>query len=100
MCSSLRAQKPVNHSGAIVNIIWGPMSQVLVMIFIFGNTLKTTFEAIIFLFVMHPFDVGDRCLIDGVQVPTNFSKIVRLPLDDEIQGSNMCNGVSFILPLS
>lgn len=53
-----------NHSG-------GSMSQVLVMIFIFGNTLKTTFEAIIFLFVMHPFDVGDRCLIDGVQVPTN-----------------------------
>lgn len=26
------------------------------------------FESIIFLFVMHPFDVGDRCEIDGVQV--------------------------------
>lgn len=75
------------------------MWQVLVMIFIFGNTLKTTFEAIIFLFVMHPFDVGDRCLIDGVQVPSN-SKIVRLPLDDEIQGSNMCNDAFLILPLS
>lgn len=34
----------------------------------FGNTCKTAFEAIIFVFVVHPFDVGDRCLIDGVQV--------------------------------
>lgn len=43
-------------------------SQVVVVAFIFGNTCKTIFEAIIFLFVMHPFDVGDRCEIDGVQV--------------------------------
>lgn len=44
-------------------------SQMLLVVFVFGNTCKTVFEAIIFLFVMHPFDVGDRCLIDGVQVP-------------------------------
>ena len=43
-------------------------SQLLLVAFIFGNTCKTIFEAIIFLFVMHPFDVGDRCEIDGVQV--------------------------------
>ncbi|GLT44291.1 hypothetical protein SLA2020_181970 [Shorea laevis] len=43
-------------------------SQLVVLAFIFGNTLKTIFEAIIFLFVMHPFDVGDRCDIDGVQM--------------------------------
>ena len=43
-------------------------SQLLVAVFIFGNTLKTIFEAIIFLFVMHPFDVGDRCEVDGMQV--------------------------------
>ncbi|KAM0949795.1 putative mechanosensitive ion channel MscS, LSM domain superfamily [Dioscorea sansibarensis] len=43
-------------------------SQVLLAVFMFGNTLKTTFEAIIFLFVMHPFDVGDRCEIEGVQM--------------------------------
>lgn len=43
-------------------------SQVLLVVFIFGNSCKTTFEAIIFLFVMHPYDVGDRCEIDGVQV--------------------------------
>ncbi|GAU27988.1 hypothetical protein TSUD_373830 [Trifolium subterraneum] len=43
-------------------------SQLLLVVFVFGNTAKTTFEAIIFVFVMHPFDVGDRCVIDGVQM--------------------------------
>lgn len=43
-------------------------SQMLLVAFMFGNTCKTTFEAIIFLFVMHPFDVGDRCEVDGVQM--------------------------------
>lgn len=43
-------------------------SQLIVAVFVFGNTLKKVFEAIIFLFVMHPYDVGDRCEIEGVQV--------------------------------
>ncbi|KAJ8755702.1 hypothetical protein K2173_022682 [Erythroxylum novogranatense] len=43
-------------------------SQLLLLAFIFGNTCKTVFESIIFLFVIHPFDVGDRCEIDGVQM--------------------------------
>jgi len=46
-------------------------SQLLLVVFMFGNTAKTVFEAIIFVFVMHPFDVGDRCVIDGVQVVFN-----------------------------
>jgi small-conductance mechanosensitive channel len=46
-------------------------SQLLLVVFVFGNTAKTIFEAIIFVFVMHPFDVGDRCVIDGVQVVFN-----------------------------
>ncbi|KAF3946626.1 hypothetical protein CMV_027130 [Castanea mollissima] len=43
-------------------------SQLLLVVFVFGNTCRTVFEAIIFLFVMHPFDVGDRCEVDGVQM--------------------------------
>ncbi|GJN21792.1 hypothetical protein PR202_gb09308 [Eleusine coracana subsp. coracana] len=43
-------------------------SQLLLAVFVFGNTLKTVFEAIVFLFVMHPFDVGDRCEIEDVQL--------------------------------
>ncbi|KAJ0763878.1 putative mechanosensitive ion channel MscS, LSM domain superfamily [Helianthus annuus] len=43
-------------------------SQLVLVAFVFGNTCKTMFEAIIFLFIVHPFDVGDRCEIDGVQM--------------------------------
>lgn len=43
-------------------------SQLVLAAFMFGNTCKNIFEAIIFVFVMHPFDVGDRCVIDGVEV--------------------------------
>ncbi|CAN6481607.1 unnamed protein product [Victoria cruziana] len=43
-------------------------SQLLLAVFIFGNTCKTVFESIIFLFAVHPYDVGDRCEIDGVQM--------------------------------
>ncbi|KAL1531337.1 mechanosensitive ion channel protein 10-like isoform X2 [Salvia divinorum] len=43
-------------------------SQMLLVVFMFGNTAKTVFEAMIFVFVVHPFDVGDRCVIDGVQM--------------------------------
>ncbi|KAI3730313.1 hypothetical protein L1987_61482 [Smallanthus sonchifolius] len=43
-------------------------SQLLLIAFVFGNACKTTFEAIIFLFIVHPFDVGDRCEINGVQM--------------------------------
>lgn len=48
-------------------------SQILLVVFMFGNSCRLVFEAIIFLFVMHPFDVGDRCEIDGVQVSTQGS---------------------------
>ncbi|KAI3977792.1 hypothetical protein MKX01_040537 [Papaver californicum] len=43
-------------------------SQLLLVAFMFGNTCKMVFEALIFLFVMHPFDVGDRCEVEGVQM--------------------------------
>ncbi|TVU12155.1 hypothetical protein EJB05_45785, partial [Eragrostis curvula] len=43
-------------------------SQLLVVVFIFGNACKTVFEALIFVFIMHPYDVGDRCVIDGTQM--------------------------------
>ncbi|KAL5557791.1 hypothetical protein UlMin_034002 [Ulmus minor] len=43
-------------------------SQLLLAAFIFGNTCKNIFEAVIFLFVMHPFDVGDRCEVEGIQM--------------------------------
>ncbi|KAL8529799.1 hypothetical protein ACS0TY_007022 [Phlomoides rotata] len=52
-------------------------SQVLLATFMFGNTCKTTFESIIFLFVLHPFDVGDRVEIDGVQLIVDEMSILK-----------------------
>lgn len=51
-------------------------SQVVVVAFIFGNMCKIVFESIIYLFVIHPFDVGDRCEIDGVQVNSKIQTLV------------------------
>ncbi|XP_065851167.1 mechanosensitive ion channel protein 10-like isoform X1 [Euphorbia lathyris] len=61
-------------------------SQLLLVGFIFSNTAKTVFEAIIFVFVMHPFDVGDRCVIDGIQMiveEMNILNTVFLRYDNE-----------------
>ncbi|CAH1419477.1 unnamed protein product [Lactuca virosa] len=61
-------------------------SQLVVAAFIFGNTCKTVFEAIVFVFMMHPFDVGDRCVIDGVQMVVeemNILNTVFLKFDNE-----------------
>ena len=44
------------------------LTQLAVAAFMFGNTCKNTFEGLIFVFVMHPFDVGDLCVVDGIQV--------------------------------
>ncbi|KAL4650307.1 hypothetical protein ACB092_01G077800 [Castanea dentata] len=53
---------PISHFLVFIS------SQILLVVFVFGNICRTVFEAIIFLFVMHPFDVGDRCEVDGVQM--------------------------------
>lgn len=34
-------------------------------VFMFGNSARVTFESLIFLFVTHPYDVGDRIVVDG-----------------------------------
>ncbi|XP_065850823.1 mechanosensitive ion channel protein 10-like [Euphorbia lathyris] len=43
-------------------------TQLLLAVFMFGNSVKTVFEAVIFVFLVHPFDVGDRCVINGIQM--------------------------------
>ncbi|XP_071715784.1 mechanosensitive ion channel protein 10-like [Rutidosis leptorrhynchoides] len=61
-------------------------SQILLGVFMFGNSAKTAFEAILFVFIMHPFDVGDRCVVDGVQVvveEVNILTTIFLRYDNE-----------------
>ncbi|CAN0880642.1 Mechanosensitive ion channel protein 10 [Linum grandiflorum] len=53
---------------ATVKVLLVVTSQLLLVGFMFQNTCKTIFESIIFVFVMHPFDVGDRCVIDNIHM--------------------------------
>lgn len=46
-------------------------TQLVALAFIIGSTCKNLFESIVFVFVMHPYDVGDRCVVDGVVVNLN-----------------------------
>ena len=38
-------------------------SCMLASAFVFGNSIKTVYEDVIFLFVVHPYDVGDAVSI-------------------------------------
>ncbi|KAK4270543.1 hypothetical protein QN277_023566 [Acacia crassicarpa] len=53
---------------ATTKVIFVVTSQLLLVGFVFQNMCKTVFESIIFVFLMHPFDVGDRCVIDRIQM--------------------------------
>lgn len=44
------------------------LTQIVLVGFMFQNTCKMVFESIVFIFIMHPYDIGDRCVMDGVQV--------------------------------
>ncbi|KAL6008568.1 hypothetical protein ACLOJK_034081 [Asimina triloba] len=71
---------------ATTKVVFVVTSQLLLVGFMFGNTCKTIFESIVFVFVMHPFDVGDRCVIDGVQMiveEMNILTTVFLRYDNE-----------------
>ncbi|KAJ4882980.1 Mechanosensitive ion channel protein 10 [Raphanus sativus] len=61
-------------------------TQLVALAFIIGSTCKNLFESIVFVFVMHPFDVGDRCVVDGVPMlveEMNLLTTVFLKLDNE-----------------
>jgi hypothetical protein len=43
--------------------LWISFSSItLAFVFVFGNSLRTVFESVIWLFMVHPFDVGDTIL--------------------------------------
>eukprot|EP00899_Mesostigma_viride_P021107 jgi/Mesvir1/28999/Mv17768-RA.1 len=50
----------------VVNLLLGSSALLLSWVFIFGNSLRVLFETLIFLFVVHPFDVADRIEVDGI----------------------------------
>ncbi|KAL2940866.1 Mechanosensitive ion channel protein 9 [Bienertia sinuspersici] len=58
-------------------------SPIVTFIFMFGDTSKTFFQGIVFVYLVHPFDVGDLCIIDEKMLEvvtigvwkTTFSKV-------------------------
>ncbi|KAH0895992.1 hypothetical protein HID58_045560 [Brassica napus] len=61
-------------------------SQFVGLAFMIGSTCKNIFESFVFVFVMHPYDVCDRCLIDGVVLlveEIDLLTTVFLKLDNE-----------------
>ena len=52
--------------------------------FIVGSTCKNIFESFVFVFVMHPYDVGDRCVVDGVLV-NNFQSFFWLTITTKLK---------------
>ncbi|KAG2445860.1 hypothetical protein HXX76_000464 [Chlamydomonas incerta] len=47
-----------------VRELWLTFSSVtLAFVFVFGNSIRSIYEAVLFLFVVHPFDVGDYVLL-------------------------------------
>ncbi|KAL7198530.1 hypothetical protein ACSBR2_020925 [Camellia fascicularis] len=68
----------INKLHQMVNVLVGIITAVVCLL-ILG--IATIFEAIIFLFVMHPFDVGDRCEIDVEEM--NILTIVFLRFDNQ-----------------
>ncbi|XP_061356871.1 mechanosensitive ion channel protein 10-like [Gastrolobium bilobum] len=71
---------------ATLKIILFCITQIVLIGVAFQGTCKTVLEAIIFVFVMHPFDIGDRCVIDGVQMiveEMNILTTVFLRYDNE-----------------
>ncbi|KAJ0261208.1 hypothetical protein HA466_0043720 [Hirschfeldia incana] len=61
-------------------------SQFVGLAFMIGSTCKNIFESFVFVFVMHPYDVGDRCVIDGVPLlveEIDLLTTVFLKLDNE-----------------
>ncbi|CAN7005774.1 unnamed protein product [Brassica rapa subsp. trilocularis] len=61
-------------------------SQFVGLAFMIGSTCKNIFESFVFVFVMHPYDVGDRCVVDGVLLlveEIDLLTTVFLKLDNE-----------------
>ncbi|KAK9735985.1 hypothetical protein RND81_04G243200 [Saponaria officinalis] len=77
---------------AKTNVLVLIASPFLAATFIFGDTCKSLFQGLIFVYVVHPFDVGDLCVVDdnlfevkriGVWC-TTFSKVRTVGKQQEV----------------
>ncbi|CAN1305694.1 Mechanosensitive ion channel protein 10 [Linum perenne] len=85
---------------ATIKVLLVVTSQLLLVGFMFQNTCKTIFESIIFVFVMHPFDVGDRCVIDDIQIYYPNSVLISKPISNFRRSPDMGDSVEFTIDVS
>ncbi|CAK9179400.1 unnamed protein product [Ilex paraguariensis] len=105
---------------ATMKVIVFFITQLVLVGFMFQNTCKNIFESIVFVFVMHPFDIGDRCVIDGVQMvveemnilTTVFlrydmekiyypnSVLITKPISNFYRSPEMCDTIDFTIDVS
>ncbi|KAI9188668.1 hypothetical protein H9P43_000089 [Blastocladiella emersonii ATCC 22665] len=57
------------------NILVSFTSVMVTGTFIFGNTARGAFESLILMFVIHPFDIGDRIAIEGEMFTVDYMGI-------------------------
>ncbi|KAK9735989.1 hypothetical protein RND81_04G243300 [Saponaria officinalis] len=77
---------------AKTNVLVLIASPLLAVTFIFGDTLKSLFQGLIFVYVVHPFDVGDLCVVDDKLLEvkrigvwsTTFSKVRTVGKQQEV----------------
>jgi small-conductance mechanosensitive channel len=52
------------YQHSVSTVLVSVSSVVVAGTFAFGNSVKTLFESILFLFATHPFDIGDNVIIE------------------------------------
>ncbi|KAL5549684.1 hypothetical protein UlMin_004915 [Ulmus minor] len=95
---------------ATTKVVFVVTSQLLLVGFMFQNTCKTMFESIIFVFVMHPFDVGDRCEMnilttvflryDNEKIFYPNSVLLTKPISNFRRSPDMADSVEFTVDVS
>ncbi|KAK9666754.1 hypothetical protein RND81_14G208800 [Saponaria officinalis] len=72
---------------AKTNVLVLIASPLLAATFIFGDTCKSLFQGLIFVYIVHPFDVGDLCVVDDKLVSYMIITVsfVRIILLDSIR---------------
>ena len=61
-----------------INKVYVTLSSIiLAFAFVFGNNIRNLYENVIFLFVVHPYDVGDVLLVEGVWHQASVSHLMK-----------------------
>ncbi|CAL8466858.1 g6394 [Coccomyxa elongata] len=103
--------------------VWATITTVLLaFVFVFGNSIRNIYEAVIFLFVVHPFDVGDVLLMgadaawhqveevalqnvvlrrsDGLRISFPITKLLAEPVFNVSRSNNRWEGFKVLVDIS